>query len=489
MSDNKKRVPPHKNADLAFNPFDVGKLPPQAPDLEEAVLGALMIQKNALSEIISFVKSECFYVDAHSRIYDAILNLYNAKKPIDILTVTNQLKSTAELEIVGGAYYVSKLTNRVASGANIVFHSRIIYQKYLQREIIRVSSNAIKEAYKDETDVFDLLEYMQHSYSDLSTISSETNYKSIADLYKQHMKWNDELILKQGIAGVPSGFIDIDKITGGWQKTDLITIGARPGMGKTAFLLSMCRNAAVIFKKPIAFFSLEMSALQLFARFGSSETEIHLGNILRKGLQGQELEEFKMKMQNSVDAPLYIDDTPALSIFDFRNKVKKMIKELNIELIALDYVQLMTIGSEITKHVKVENRVGELSYITKNLKAIAKEFNVPIVILSQLNRQVEARADKRPGLADLREGGTIEQDSDLVAFLYRPEYYGIELDAEDNSTEGFALLDIAKHRNGALEEVGLTFESEFTKFKDRIKESEWEPTEKPNIALKPSDEF
>ncbi|HPE58174.1 MAG TPA: replicative DNA helicase [Bacteroidales bacterium] len=446
---------------MAFS--EHGRVPPQAVDLEEAVLGALMLEQNALTAVVDILKPDVFYKEAHQVIYAAIHRLFAKSEPIDILTVTNELKSSGELELIGGAYYITQLTNRVASTANIEYHARIISQKFIQRELIKLSSEIIKDAFEDTTDVFDLLDKAEKNLFAVSETNFRRDYDSMQSLVREAIKDIESARDHEGnLRGVPSGFTDVDRITGGWQKSDLVILAARPGMGKTAFVLSMARNIAVDFNIPLAIFSLEMSSIQLVTRLISSETQLSADKLKKGNLENYEWEQLNAKIGKLVDAPLFIDDTPALSIFELRAKCRRLKAQHDIQMIIIDYIQLMSTGGD-----NKGNREQEISTISRSLKALAKELNVPVITLSQLNRSVETRGgSKRPLLSDLRESGAIEQDADLVLFIYRPEYYKIDQDEEGNSTQGLAELIIAKHRNGALADVKMTFIDRFAKFTD-----------------------
>lgn len=441
--------------------LDQGKLPPQAVDLEEAVLGALMLEKDALAAVIDMLKPEIFYKDAHQVIFRAIYNLFSKSEPIDILTVTNALKQSGELELVGGPFYITQLTNRVASAANVEFHSRILLQKYLQRELISISTEIIHDAYEDTTDVFDLLNTAESGLFELSEKHLRRNVIQMQLLVRQAVKEIQAAREhEEGIRGVPSGFSELDRVTSGWQKSDLIVLASRPGMGKTAFALTMARNIAVDFKRPVAVFSLEMSSIQLVTRLISSETQLTAEKLRRGNLENYEWEQLNAKIGSLVDAPLFIDDTPALSIFELRAKCRRLKAQHGIQLIIVDYLQLMSSPSEGRG-----NREQEISNISRSMKSLAKELEVPVIALSQLSRAVETRGGtRRPILSDLRESGAIEQDADLVLFLYRPEYYKITEDEQGQSTIGKAELIIAKHRNGALKDIPLRFIARYAKF-------------------------
>jgi len=440
-----------------------GRIPPQAIELEEAILGALMLEQNALTTVIDILKPQVFYKEAHQVIYGAIYSLFAKSEPVDILTVTNELKSSGELELVGGAYYITQLTNRVASTANVEYHARIISQKYIQRELIRISSDIIKDAFEDTTDVFDLLDKAEQNLFAVSENNLRREYDSMQSLVRDAIKDIESARDHEGnLRGIPSGFTDLDRITAGWQKSDLIVLAARPGMGKTALVLSMARNIAVDFNIPLAIFSLEMASIQLVTRLISSETQLSADKLKKGNLENYEWEQLNAKIGKLVDAPLFIDDTPALSIFELRAKCRRLKAQHDIQMIIIDYIQLMSIGGD-----NKGNREQEISTISRSLKALAKELNVPVITLSQLNRSVETRGgSKRPVLSDLRESGAIEQDADMVMFIYRPEYYKIDEDEAGNSTQGMAELIIAKHRNGALADVKMQFIGQYAKFVD-----------------------
>lgn len=458
----RKRMP-SKAGFSAAQAQQFGKLPPQALDLEEAVLGALMLEKDALTSVIDILTAEAFYKDSHRLIFLAIRRLFDRSEPIDILTVSNELKRSGELDIVGGPFYITQLTNRVASASNIEYHARIILQKHIQRELIRISSETIKDAYEDTSDVFQLLDRAEKNLFDVAQGNIRRNYQAMSTMVSEaHKQIEAARLHTSGVSGVQSGFTSLDRITSGWQKSDLIIIAARPGMGKTALVLSLTRNAAIGFKRPVAVFSLEMSSVQLVQRMISSETGIPSEKLRKGSLDKTEWNNLVSLTGDLSAAPIYIDDTPALSIFDLRSKCRRLKAQHNVELIIIDYLQLMR--AEVD--TKSGNREQEISMISRSLKAIAKELNVPIIALSQLSRAVETRtaSSKRPQLSDLRESGAIEQDADMVLFIYRPEYYGLDYDENNMPTKGTAELIIAKHRNGALDTVKLKFISHLAKF-------------------------
>jgi len=596
-----------RDADLSNYVFD--KLPPQARDLEEVVLGGMMLDKDAVAEIIDILKPESFYVEAHQHIFEAIHDLFGKSQPVDILTVTEQLRKMGKLAEVGGPFYVTKLTNRVGSTANIEHHARIISERYILRELIRTSNMVIKDAYEETTDVFDLLDKAEQNLFTITEQNLRRNYDTMSNLVQQAIKQLENIKDHQdGVVGVPSGYVNLDRLTSGWQKSDLVIIAARPAMGKTALTLNIARNAAVDFGKGVALFSLEMSSLQLVNRLISSETGISSEKLKKGDLRPDEWVELTTKVDKLAEAPIFIDDTPAINVFELRAKCRRLKMQHDIQLIIIDYLQLMSGGGDKKSG---GNREQEISLISRSLKSIAKELSVPVIALSQLSRAVETRGgDKRPQLSDSREcitgdsliylprtrtykkvknlvgkqnfdvlsldenlklqrakcldvwetgkkkvyevatssgfkikasgnhpfltvegwkkleelkvgkkvatfedndlekyigsrtkwnqiksikyigseptydlhvekhhnflsnnfivhnSGAIEQDADIVMFIYRPEYYGLDQDEEGNPTKGVTELIVAKHRNGALDTVKLRFIAQFTKFED-----------------------
>jgi len=432
-----------------------GKVPPQAKDLEEAVLGAIMLEKSAFDNVVEILKPECFYVEAHQRIFKTFQSLAQKSLPIDILTVVEELKMRGELDIVGGPYNITKLTNMVVSTANIEAHARIILQKFIQRELIRISGEIIGDAYEDSTDVFDLLDESESKMFNITNNYLKKNFDDIGTVLVKTIQRIDDLRNKQDeISGVPTGFPTMDKVTYGWQPTDLIILAARPAVGKTAFALNLVRSAALHPTRPtpVAFFSLEMSSAQLVSRILSAESGIMLEKISRGKLEDYEMQQLYSKgVQKLSDAPIYIDDTAGLNIFEFRAKARRLVNKHKVGLIIIDYLQLMSGSGD-----KQTNREQEISRISRDLKGLAKELNVPIIALSQLSRAVETRKEsKMPQLSDLRESGAIEQDADMVLFLYRPEYYEINTNELGESNRGETHVRIAKHRNGSLETIKL----------------------------------
>lgn len=443
--------------------LEKGKIPPQALDLEEVVLGAMMIDKKGVDEVIDILSPEAFYKEAHQYIFEAIFKLFENSEPIDLLTVSSQLKKDQKLDQVGGDFYLISLTQKVSSSAHIEFHARIILQKFIQRSLIKISSEIIEDAYDETKDVFDLLDNAESKLYEVTQGNIKKSSESAQELVIQAKKKIEEISNKEGLSGIPSGFDKLDKLTSGWQESDLIIVAARPGMGKTALTLTMARNIAVNQGIPVAFFSLEMASVQLITRLISSETGLSSEKLRTGRLEKHEWEQLNVKVKSLEKAPLFIDDTPSLSIFDLRAKARRLASQYGIKLIVIDYLQLMTAGGS----QKGGNREQEISMISRNLKALAKELNVPVIALSQLSRAVETRGgSKRPLLSDLRESGAIEQDADIVSFIYRPEYYKIdEWDDEERSpTEGQAEFIVAKHRNGGLDNIRLKFIGHLGKF-------------------------
>ncbi len=441
-----------------------GKLQPQAIELEEAVLGALMIDNESLSDTIDSLQPEYFYKPDNQKIFEAIINLFNNSKPVDILTVSEELKRMGVLDSVGGMLYISQLTNNVSSSSNTEFHARIIAEKFIKRSLITISNNIIGDAFNDTIDIFDLLNSAEEKLFNVTEGTLRKSYDRMSILIKGALDNIEVLRQKEdGLSGVPSGFTKLDRVTSGWQNSDLVIVAARPGMGKTAFALSMARNIAINHEKAIGFFSLEMSSEQLVSRLIASEAELSASKLRRGDLKDYEMVQLHEKIKQLSDAQIYIDDTPALTVFELRAKARRLVKNHNVEIIIIDYLQLMSAGGN------AGNREQEISTISRSLKGIAKELKIPVIALSQVNRGVESRTgtgSKRPMLSDLRESGAIEQDADIVTFIYRPEYYKIyEWDNGDDSRSQAEII-IAKHRNGALENVRLKFTAEFAKFSD-----------------------
>lgn len=466
------------NMPSRLSDLGLGKLPPQAVDLEEALLGALMLEKEPLANVIELLKPDSFYKESHNKIFGAIQALFQQSQPVDLLTVNNYLKSTGDLEKAGGTAYLAQLTSRVSSTSNVEFHARIIIEQYIKRQLIHVSSEIQRLSYEDTSDVFQILDRMEQELFTIAESNIRKNYESMSDiLLKAVAELEEKQQQKSGMTGIPSGFTDLDRLTSGWQKQELIIIAARPGMGKTAFALSVARNASLESlgegesPRGVAIFSLEMGNKQMVSRMISSEAEIQ-GHKLRTGeLKDYEWAQLNSKISRLSEAPIFIDDTPALSVFELRAKCRRLKQQSNIQMVLIDYLQLMR-GDDA--NAKNGNREQEVSYISRSLKALAKELDVPVIALSQLSRMTERRtsASNRPMLSDLRESGSIEQDADMVMFIYRPEYYQIhEWDDDASPTAGQAEIMIAKNRHGALENIRLRFINDFTKFTDLMEDS------------------
>jgi len=441
-----------------------GKLQPQALELEQAVLGALMIDNESLSDAIDSLQAEYFYAPKHQKIFEAIVNLFNNTQPVDILTVSEELKRLEMFKEIGGLAYISELTNNVSSSSNTEFHARIIAEKFIKRSLINISRKISNDAFDDSVDIFDLLNDAEANLFTVTEGTLRKSYDKMSSLIKGALE-NIEILRNKedGLSGVPSGFTNVDRVTSGWQQSDLVIVAARPGMGKTAFALTMARNIAVDHNTPIGFFSLEMSSEQLVNRLIASEAELGASKLRKGDLADHEMVQLHEKIKHLSEAPIFIDDTPGLSIFELRAKARRLVKNHGVGIIMIDYLQLMTAGGN------AGNREQEISTISRSLKGIAKELKIPVIALSQVNRGVESRTgvgSKRPMLSDLRESGAIEQDADIVTFIYRPEYYKIyEWDNGDDS-RGQGELIIAKHRNGSLKNVRLKFTGEFAKFTD-----------------------
>ncbi len=462
---NNQKTRPNQNSNKNVVTLEKGRIPPQAVDFEEAILGAMLIDNSAINDVIDILKTESFYRTEHQLIYEAAKELFGASQPVDILTIANELRKQGNLDAIGGEFYLIQLSQKVSSSAHSEFHARIIVQKHIQREMIRVAGNIMNKAFDETTDVFELLDEAEQSLFEVAQGNISKNYDTAQSLITAAIKRIEEISKKEGLSGVPSGFTKLDRITAGWQPSDLVIIAARPGMGKTAFVLSMARNMAIDHKKAVAVFSLEMSSVQLITRLISSETALESEKLRKGNLEDHEWAILMSKVKKLEKAPLFIDDTPALSVFDLRAKCRRLKATHDIQVIIIDYLQLMTAGGS---NKNGGNREQEISTISRSLKSIAKELNIPVIALSQLSRAVETRGgDKRPMLSDLRESGAIEQDADIVTFIYRPEYYKIYEwpdDGGDCTNQGEFI--IAKHRNGGLDNIRLKFEGHLAKFSD-----------------------
>lgn len=442
-----------------------GKIPPQAIEIEESVLGALLLDQNAITNAIDILRQEYFYLEAHQHIYRAISILFRDGNPVDLLSVADQLKKDGRFDEIGGLTKLVSLTNRITSAAHIEYHVRILSEKYIQRELIRVSTETLKDSYNDTVDVLNLLDRTETKFLEINDSNFKSDFHSMDVLLSNTLK---EIEANQNsqdeTMGVVTGFNDLDARTGGFQKGTLLILAARPAMGKTALALTMARNMAVDFNKPVAIFSLEMTASELMSRLIAAESGIDAKKFKLKGeLQDWEKEQLRNKTNALAHAPMYIDDNPGLTVFELRAKCRRLKQKYDIQMVFIDYLQLMS-GGETMK--TGGNREQEISYISRQLKALSKEIGVPIMALSQLSRAVETRGgSKRPQLSDLRESGAIEQDADMVMFVYRPSYYGIDVE-NGMSTEGLAKLIIAKHRSGEPGDVNLRFVERFVRFEN-----------------------
>ena len=440
---------------------EMGFKPPQALDIEEAVLGALLIEPNVVPDVLDQVNSDCFYKDAHARIFEAIAKLSRENAPIDILTVSEELSRNGLLEEVGGMACLSRLSLKIGAAAHVDYHTKILLQKWIQRELIKISHETQKIAFDDSMPVDDLIDTAQSKIFSLAEKNMKRETTPVHSVIQQAIEEIEESQSREGnISGVPSGYRGLDEVTYGWQKSDLVIIAARPSVGKTAFVLTMARNMAVDYHIPVAIFSLEMSSTQLIKRIMVSETGLSAEKIRGASkLTEAEWGQLNRGIAQLDKASLWIDDTPGLSIFEFRSKARRLVRNNKVQLIIIDYLQLMTGPPELKGM-----REQEVSTISRSLKTIAKELNVPIIALSQLNRMVETRGgNKRPQLSDLRESGAIEQDADIVMFIHRPEMMGV---SDESTYPGYTQLIIAKHRNGEVRDVDMRFISSEVRFVD-----------------------
>lgn len=466
---------PNKKKTIPKEFFDdrMGRMPPNSRELEEAVLGAMMLEREKIFQVIDILTKEHFYDPKNQIVFEAIDHLYKlGDTAIDLLTVSNYLKNHKLLDMAGGYMYLAQLTNKVTSAANIEFHARILTQKFIQRSLIRVAGEIQFDAYDDTEDSFELLDNSEAKLYEIKNAGLKRNYQEISTLITNSLKdiearMNSE---NNGITGVASGFSDIDRINGGWQPSDLVILAARPAMGKTAFALSLVRNAAIDHKKSVMVFSLEMADIQLVNRLISAEAQVPGDKIKKSNLSEEEW--IRLQNQTSVlgNAKIYIDDTPQLNIFDLNAKCRRIASQQGLDMVVVDYLQLLRAD------IKSQgNREQEIAFISRSLKALAKDLNIPVIALAQLSREVEKRANKRPQLSDLRESGSIEQDADMVMFLYRHEYYekmGMDNDNQSNGDsldadiKGLTEVIIAKNRHGMVGSAFCKFIGKFSKFQD-----------------------
>jgi replicative DNA helicase len=441
---------------------DYGKVPPQATDMEEAVLGAIMLDKEAVITILDILKAESFYKETHQKIFNAISNLASKEFAVDLYTVTEELRATNELESVGGPVYLTQLTSKVASAAHVEYHARIVSQKYIQRELIRVATEIQNRSFDDTYDITELLDYSEDSIFQIAEGNIKREVAPIHEVIKEAIKEIEEAGKREdALVGIPSGFTKLDRLTSGWQKSELTIVAARPSMGKTAFALTMARNMAIDHGKKVAIFSCEMSSIQLVNRLIVAETDIPSAKIKNGRLSEDEWKQLDSRIKRLVQAPIFIDDTPAITITELRAKCRRLMAQHKLDLVIIDYLQLMT-GPQNSG-----SREQEVSNISRSLKSIAKELNVPVIALSQLNRSAELRGgSKRPQLSDLRESGAIEQDADMVLFIHRQDKFGIIEFEDGSSTKGIAEIILAKNRNGPVDDIRLRFREEKAFFVD-----------------------
>ena len=463
--------------------LEMGNKPPQALDVEEAVLGALLIEPNCIDEAMDELTPNCFYSEKHRMIFEAMRSLNNEHVALDLLSVSQKLKADGNLDAVGGTVALVNLSQKICAAAHIEFYIRILKQKCIQRELITASYDILKSSYDDSVNVDDLIDMSQTKIFAAIQNNVKKDVEEIGKVINDAMSDIQRLQESSGLSGVPSGFPSLDKITLGWQASDLIILAARPSMGKTAFVLNLARNAAVDFNMPVAIFSLEMPAIQLAKRMMISETGLSADKI--KGgvkLEPHEWVQLEVQLKRLTKAPMYIDDTPSLPVMEFRSKVKKLVKQKGVRLVVVDYLQLMQGPSELRGM-----REQEVAAISRTLKATAKEMNIPIIALSQLSRQSENRqgGKNRPQLSDLRESGSIEQDADMVIFIHRADYQGLSDNPDDI---GRTQIIIAKHRNGAIADVDMRFRANEVRFVDE-QESLVNQAQSMSFASNMNDDF
>lgn len=440
-----------------------GMQAPSAVDVEISILGAMLMDERAVPKAIEVLRPECFFDKRNRIIFDAMISLYEANEPIDNISIYEELKKEGKTEDVGGAIYISKLTQDLSSAANVDYHARVVLEKWILRQLISTSMEIAGAAYQGHDDVFDLLDNAEAKLFQISEQGIKESFKSMDKAVKEALELIEAIHSKNiSTFSVPSGFFALDDMLGGFQKSDLIIIAARPSMGKTAFAMSAVRNTAIDHGIPCAVFSLEMSTIQLATRLISAEARIN-AHLVRTGkFKAEDGARISRTVHKLSKAPIYIDDTPAISVLELRAKARRLKNEKNIGLIVVDYLQLLS------SSIHMESREREISTISRSLKALAKELNIPVIALSQLNRAVESRPDKKPMLQDLRESGSIEQDADVVLFLYRPEVYGItQFASNGESTEGAAEVIIGKQRNGPTGDVQLRFIKDYARFENK----------------------
>ena len=451
-----------------------GRVPPQAVDVEMAVLGAMMLDKGAIAKAIEILDDTSFYKPAHQRIFAAMIGLFERSEPVDLITLVEELRRRGELDKIGGEYYLTELTTKVTTAANVEYHAHIVLEKALMRQLISSSSEVVGRAFSETEDALDLLDEAEQKIFQISEQRMKKSFVSMSTAVHQTMEMLESIHGKHsGVTGVPSAFTELDNYTGGFQRSDLIIVAGRPSQGKTALVLSIARNAAILHDVPVGFFSLEMSAQQLVLRLICAEARVDAHMVRTGRLPEDEWRKLSTSVGKLHKAKIFIDDTPALTVLEIRAKARRLKAEHNIGLIVVDYLQLMQ-GPK-----NIQSREQEISTISRSLKALAKELNIPVLALSQLNRAVELRGDKRPVLADLRESGAIEQDADVVLFVHRPEMFGITTDENNEPTEGMAEIIIGKQRNGPTGSIRLAFVKTYARFENltRFREAAFLPPE------------
>ncbi len=457
--------------------------PPAVPEVEMAVLGAMLIEKEAVPKAIELLAPENFYLKEHRIIFEAVRNLFEANEPVDTVTLYEELKKSSQIDVVGGAAYLSKLSQNISSAANVEYHAKIILEKFILRSLITSTMEIARSAYEGADDAFELLDQAERKIFEITEETLKKTYTPMDRAVRDAMEYI-ELIhdKKRQTFAVPTGFYLMDDLLGGFQRSDLVILAARPSMGKTAFALSLARNAAVDYKIPVAIFSLEMATIQMVIRLICSEARLN-AHLVRTGkLPMDEAHKLTKNIHRLTEAPLYIDDSPSQTVLEIRAKARRLKAEKKIGMIVIDYLQLMSASS------KMESREREISHISRSLKALAKELNIPVIALAQLNRAVEARQDKRPQLSDLRESGSIEQDADVVMFIHRPEYYGMKQDADGNNLEGIAEIIVGKQRNGPTGDVRLKFFKDYARFENlelvrHIEDVQYQPTKEEDYPF------
>ncbi|PKL90321.1 MAG: replicative DNA helicase [Ignavibacteriae bacterium HGW-Ignavibacteriae-2] len=437
------------------------KQPPAVVEVEQNVLGAMLLDNDAIPKVIEVLKPEHFFDPKHKVIFNSVISLYQSNEPVDTVSLYEELKKEAKVDAAGGIVYISKLSQDISSAANVDYHSRLVLEKWILRQLISTSMEIASSAYEGRDDVFDLLDEAESKIFKISEEGTKESFTSMDKAVKEALELIEAIHSKTlSNVSVPSGFFALDEMLGGFQKSDLVIIAARPSMGKTAFALSFARNAAIEHNVPIALFSLEMSTIQLAMRLISAEARINAHSIRTGKFKAEDGAKISRTVHKLSKAPIYIDDSPALSVLEMRAKSRRLKAEKNIGMVIVDYLQLMSAGTN------VDSREREISIISRSLKALAKELNVPVVALSQLNRAVESTSDKRPMLSHLRESGSIEQDADVVLFLYRPEVYGITAYSDGSPTEGVGEVIISKQRNGPVGDVRLKFLKDYARFEN-----------------------